>query len=321
MLVETSLLLLVTFAIFTRHTLLFSFLYDSLINHDYVQVPPDVPSGLRTHGFLFVKHFTHNFGLWCCLFFAVQGLLYVYKPTQSYFHQYKLNKNYPDAQLIGRELLRSIRGLLIATMTELSVLKLYQAEIFPLIQISVMDNVLVNDSTSSIFISVLIATLFSIVIGETHFYFSHRLLHTKYLYQNIHKIHHESINPDPLSGLSMHPIESCIYFSAAYFVSMVCPLWAGRIMIKMLILEPLQGHSGHALVLNNSSGSWIGDVLFSAGIDHYVHHAKFHYNYGANPFWDVVCGTNYPKEKRVKLLNDFYSTGGEGDEGKAEKMD
>lgn len=40
--------------------------------------------------------------------------------------------------------------------------------------------------------------------------------------------HHESYNPDPWSGLSMHPVEHLIYFSAALVTAIVAPLWVVR---------------------------------------------------------------------------------------------
>ena len=32
--------------------------------------------------------------------------------------------------------------------------------------------------------------------------------------ENVHSVHHESFNPNPFSGLSMHPLEGAAYYSA-----------------------------------------------------------------------------------------------------------
>jgi lathosterol oxidase len=125
----------------------------------------------------------------------------------------------------------------------------------------------------------------------------HRLLHTKWLYRNVHKVHHQSVNPNPLSGLSMHPLESALYFSAAPLVAVLATLWMSRLMIKMLVLAPLQGHHGHSVTedgLMDEHSCW-----------HYIHHAKFNWNFGANPFWDRVIGTawdgrDYRPKARVR---------------------
>merc|ERR1712037_857807 len=101
--------------------------------------------------------------------------------------------------------------------------------------------------------------------ADTHFYWTHRLLHTPWLYKRVHKEHHESFNPDPFSGLSMHWAESFIYFSASILISPIVPLWVFRLL----------------------SLGQLGSV------NHYVHHAKFNWNYGSSPMWDHLLGTNY----------------------------
>ena len=51
------------------------------------------------------------------------------------------------------------------------------------------------------------------------------------------------------------------------------------------------------------------DVVCSAGVDHYIHHAKFNYNYGANPLWDILMGTQFPEDTLERFLQ---SGGGRG---------
>jgi len=63
-----------------------------------------------------------------------------------------------------------------------------------------------------------------------HFHIIHRLMHKwnnsgkswkyfpdigAFLYKHIHSLHHKSYNPTALSGLSMHPVEITLYFTAA----------------------------------------------------------------------------------------------------------
>ena len=45
-----------------------------------------------------------------------------------------------------------------------------------------------------------IGTLLIYLWGDFHFYWTHRMLHTQWFYKSVHKIHHESYNPDPFSG-------------------------------------------------------------------------------------------------------------------------
>ena len=45
------------------------------------------------------------------------------------------------------------------------------------------------------------------IIEDFLFFFIHKLLHTKYLYKKIHKIHHEYYSPMPLTAFYSHPLE------------------------------------------------------------------------------------------------------------------
>ena len=51
------------------------------------------------------------------------------------------------------------------------------------------------------------------MFANTHFYFVHRLLHTK-LFWRWHAVHHRNINVGPWSGFSMHPVEHILYLSS-----------------------------------------------------------------------------------------------------------
>ena len=53
----------------------------------------------------------------------------------------------------------------------------------------------------------------------------------------VHKEHHESYNPDPFSGLSMHWAESTIYFSSALLISPIVPLWVFRLLSLGLLVS------------------------------------------------------------------------------------
>jgi hypothetical protein len=69
----------------------------------------------------------------------------------------------------------------------------------------------------------------AVVIGDSHFYWTHRLLHTvPWLYKHVHRTHHLSTSPGPLSGLSFHPAESLLYFSSLGLVVALVPLHHGK---------------------------------------------------------------------------------------------
>jgi len=138
--------------------------------------------------------------------------------------------------------------------------------------------------------------VFVIFWADFHFYWIHRLLHeSKWLYHNVHKVHHESHNPNPWSGLSFHPIEAAMYFSCLGVVFLV-PLdrWLYDTLRIGLLVAPIGGHLG----FGHPSCPW--------GYDHFVHHSKFNYNFGSglfpcNGIWDNLFGTGYRHGSQATL--------------------
>ena len=131
------------------------------------------------------------------------------------------------------------------------------------------------------------------VYRDVHFYFCHRVLHTRFLYKYFHTIHHRNTDTEPFSGLCMHPTEHLYYF-ACYGPF----LWAGGghpfLVFWMgvhVLISPVGGHSGY-------EDHWASDVF------HYMHHRYFECNHGSLgiPF-DYWFGTFKDKLDPVVHLN------------------
>ena len=118
------------------------------------------------------------------------------------------------------------------------------------------------------------------LIHELGFYFTHRILHYKFLYKIAHKIHHKNINPGPWSGLSMHPIEHIMYFGIVLILLLfpTHPLHTLNLLIRLGI-SPAEGHSGFDRVVINKKKSF--NASFYA---HYLHHKYFEVNYADGIF-------------------------------------
>ncbi len=109
-----------------------------------------------------------------------------------------------------------------------------------------------------------------------HFYWTHRWLHWKPLYDHAHRIHHKNVNVGPWSGMAMHPTEHLIYFSS------------------MLIHLIVASHPLHMMF--NGFQTALGPALSHCGFDeivfaeklklrndrylHYLHHRHHDVNYG-----------------------------------------
>lgn len=117
---------------------------------------------------------------------------------------------------------------------------------------------------------------------EVHFYWVHRLIHVPFLYRTVHSLHHRNTNPGPWSGLSMHPIEHLLYYSAVA-IHWVVPSHPIHAMYNLfhLTMAPVPGHTGFEKVELGE-----GRAIDTGCLNHYLHHKYFEVNYadGAIPF-------------------------------------
>lgn len=122
---------------------------------------------------------------------------------------------------------------------------------------------------------------------EIHFYTIHRLIHWPPFYRNVHKLHHNNVNPGPWSGLAMHPVEHLLYFSGV-LIHWIVPSHPLHALFQLVHagLSPALGHAGFDKVV--IGGSAIETNYYA----HYLHHKYFECNYadGAIPI-DKWMGT------------------------------
>ena len=223
-----------------------------------------------------------NLIIWSVLYISAQLFLYS-ETSRDLVKDLKFNPKYPSKILMLKEMIRSLRGVYICTVYESIVYRL------PLSSSKVFNFLQPSEGNPISLLAVVLGGLVLYLWGDAHFYFAHRWLHSKWLYKNVHKYHHESYNPTPFSGLSMHWFESMVYFSAAPLLALTgVPLWLFRLMTKGLLVFPLEGHHGY--------GTW----EVESSCNHYIHHAKFDYNYGSSPLWDHLLGTDYKMKVGVK---------------------
>ena len=147
---------------------------------------------------------TKNLSTWFILYTVAHILTHV-EPQRRLFKPFKFNPNYPPLSLVGKEIFRSARGVIIATIFESIINNQHARSNLPWVQIPAMftfpNNVdgLYGCIEDPLFGTCLLAILI-LIWWDFHFYWTHRMLHTKWFYKNVHKIHHESYNPDPFSG-------------------------------------------------------------------------------------------------------------------------
>lgn len=141
-----------------------------------------------------------------------------------------------------------------------------------------------------------------------HFYWIHRALHWPPLYRLAHSLHHRNTNVGPWSGISMHPVETAVFFSSI-LIHFIVPAHTIHILFHMQhqALTGATSHTGfEGLLVKDRNRLHLGNF------HHQLHHRYFECNYG-NPEvpWDKVFGSFHDgtdeshvkfKERRKRLM-------------------
>jgi sterol desaturase/sphingolipid hydroxylase (fatty acid hydroxylase superfamily) len=150
-------------------------------------------------------------------------------------------------------------------------------------------------------VKVMTTVAFMMVCEDFAFYFIHRLMHTKYIYPYIHKVHHTHKTTVGIASEFSHPIDfifgnlfpgifgALILGKNIHFFTFI--LWA-----MMRMGETLDGHCGYEF-----SWSPYRLVPFSSSARyHDFHHSHNIGNYSSLfSLWDTIFGTN-------KVYNKYY---------------
>lgn len=209
--------------------------------------------------------------------------------SKSAFAKYKFNRRYPGKDLISLEIRRTLVSVFVCCVYEFFILHFRSSE---WLQPSTMAS---TDDNDTWFGAVCIA-IGLCIWSDAHFYFVHRLMHGIKVMRRVHMVHHESVNPDPWSGLSFHPAEAVVYFSSMLIACVLpVPYWAFWLHKAALLITPANGHHGHEIV--------ILPCLFNCH-HHYLHHAHFNCNYGSpTQFWDWLLGTQCQCQVRESVVS------------------
>lgn len=121
-------------------------------------------------------------------------------------------------------------------------------------------------------------TLLVPALHELHFFVIHRAIHWGPLYRWVHSVHHNSVNPTPWSSLSMHPVESTLYFGVAAWM-LVLPAHPFLVvyLINLAGFGAIVGHIGFDRLELAA-----GKAPASHAYAHYLHHKYFEVNYCDN---------------------------------------
>jgi sterol desaturase/sphingolipid hydroxylase (fatty acid hydroxylase superfamily) len=132
-----------------------------------------------------------------------------------------------------------------------------------------------------------------LLMHDTYFYWMHRIMHHKKLFNLFHLVHHQSTNPSPWAAYSFHPLEAIIEAGILVVFLFTLPIHRLHFFIffMFMILYNVYGHLGWELYPKNFNKSRIGKWI-NTSICHNQHHQFFKGNYGLYfLFWDRWMGT------------------------------
>jgi sterol desaturase/sphingolipid hydroxylase (fatty acid hydroxylase superfamily) len=137
----------------------------------------------------------------------------------------------------------------------------------------------------------------TIVLHDTYFYWTHRLMHWPRIFAWTHRGHHLSINPSPWAAYAFDPVEA--FIQAGIFPLAVClyPMHPVAFLIFMVwqITFNVIGHTGYEIWPRWLMDSWLGKFL-NTPTNHVMHHEHFRGNYGIYfNVWDRLMGTNHER--------------------------
>ena len=134
-----------------------------------------------------------------------------------------------------------------------------------------------------------------VVLQDTYFYWTHRAMHSRWLYRTVHRVHHVSTNPSPWTAYAFAPLEAIVHAVFVPLVWLFLPLHEAAVFVFLLfmVVRNVLGHLSIELYppgfTRSRSWGW-----HTTTTHHAMHHKHFTANYGLYfTFWDRVMGTTH----------------------------
>jgi Delta7-sterol 5-desaturase len=137
--------------------------------------------------------------------------------------------------------------------------------------------------------------LVMLLMHDTYFYFTHRLMHHPKLFRFFHLLHHKSTNPSPWASFAFNPAEAFVESGIVYLFAFTIPVHFIHILAFLIFMTVynVYGHLGYELFPKGFNKHWFGK-WFNTSVNHNMHHQYFKGNYGLYfTFWDRIMGTTH----------------------------
>lgn len=139
------------------------------------------------------------------------------------------------------------------------------------------------------------SVIIMIVMHDTWFYFTHRLMHHPKLFKHIHKVHHQSTDPSPFAAFSFHPLEAIVEGAIYVIFAFLFPVNIWALYAWQIIQMSLNviGHMGYEIYPKGFNTHWLLKWK-TPSTHHNLHHSHFSGNYGLYfTWWDKLFRTEF----------------------------
>lgn len=152
-----------------------------------------------------------------------------------------------------------------------------------------------------------LSIVLALLIHDTYFYWTHRLMHHPRLFRLFHLTHHRSVNPSPWAAFAFNPLEALVEGSIIFVIAFLIPIHAYAMLAFLIFMTVynVYGHLGYEIFPNWLVQSRLGQWL-NTSTNHNQHHKYFKGNYGLYlRFWDELLHTTHPDYNRqlTELVN------------------
>lgn len=226
-------------------------------------------------------------GVFFYLLFSILAFFIFWKfGFKTWQHKKIQEKHRANSPQIKREIAYSLRTLAIFSTIDLLIFYL-EGKGYTLAYTEIS-----KYGISYFFLSILLM----MILHDTYFYFTHRLLHWKPLYIRFHKLHHESIDTTPFTGNSFHFGEVLVEYGITIIIAFLIPAHPLAYITYQIIssFDNAIAHMGYEIYPKG----WTKFPLLrwkTTSTHHNMHHSKFNGNYGLYfTFWDKLLRTEFP---------------------------
>jgi Delta7-sterol 5-desaturase len=133
-----------------------------------------------------------------------------------------------------------------------------------------------------------------LLLHDSWFYWTHRLLHRPWWFKAAHAVHHDSRPPTAWTAMSFHPWEAVTGAVVVPLLVFVIPLHISALglILAIMTLMGITNHMGWEMFPRFMVNGWLGNWLITA-THHQHHHDAYRGNYGLYfRLWDKACGTD-----------------------------